>query len=411
MRVRRRWLVGLTLVVLLPVLAMDVSGTGAQAPSFRTDTVRWHAGSGGFAGWARSGALLDREGGVRLDGASAGSATDPYRARTYSGRNYYNGGSHFVGEVTSPETLSPFPFTEAVPSWSVNTPDGTWVEIQMRARIGTRWTRWYNLGVWASGTGTVERHSVANQRDADGWVATDTLMLGTRQKRVAAGAYQMKVRLFSTSREVSPRLWAASVAISTTPQRPATLLPGQRALWGRMLPLPQCSQMVYRDGGEVWCSPTSVSMLVGYWRDDRGACEPRVREAVSGVVDWVYRGHGNWSFNTAYLSALGFESYVTRFASLAEAEVWVASGVPLGVSYGWGRGELSGAPISASSGHIALLVGFDTFGNPILHDPAAPRDGEVRKVYPRAQWERLWLEHSGGTAYVSYLPGWPVPKP
>jgi hypothetical protein len=35
-----------------------------------------------------------------------------------------------------------------------------------------------------------------------------------------------------------------------------------------------------------------------------------------------------------------------------------------------------------------------------LNDPAARSDEEVRRSYPRAVFERLWLTHSGGMAYV-----------
>jgi hypothetical protein len=409
MRDYRRWLTAITLVIVLALLPMEADGAAAQTSAYKASTTRWSAASSGFATWSVSGAALDRDGGVLLDPETALPGTDPYAVRSYGGRNFYNGGRHVVGEATSEVVTTPFAFSQAVPSWSADTPTGTWVEIQLRARIGNRWTRWYNLGVWTSENGAVERHSVKEQRDADGSVATDTLVLGTRERPISASAYQLKVRLFSPTRDTSPRLWGAAAVVSTTPSRPTALTPGNRALWGKTLPVPQCSQMVYRDGGEVWCSPTTVSMMMGYWQDDRNPCEPRVRAAVSGVYDWVYRGHGNWSFNTAYLSAQGLESYVTRFSSLAEAEPWIAAGVPIGVSYSWGRGTLTGAPLASSNGHLALIVGFDASGNPIIHDPAAPRDSEVRRAYPRAQWERLWLENSGGTAYIAYLPGWPLP--
>ena len=31
--------------------------------------------------------------------------------------------------------------------------------------------------------------------------------------------------------------------------------------WNQVLAVPECSQMVYPDGGQVWCSPTSTSMV------------------------------------------------------------------------------------------------------------------------------------------------------
>jgi hypothetical protein len=151
-------------------------------------------------------------------------------------------------------------------------------------------------------------------------------------------------------------------------------------------------------------------MVVGYWAKDGGPCEARVRAAVAGVYDWVFDGHGNWPFNTAYAAAAaGLEGYVTRLASLAEAEAWIAAGVPVVMSYSWTEGQLPNAPVSSSEGHLGVLVGFDASGNPVMNDPAGATDGEVRRSYPRADFEALWLDHSGGTAYVIHPPGLATP--
>ena len=80
------------------------------------------------------------------------------------------------------------------------------------------------------------------------------------------------------------------------------------------------------------------------------------------------------------------------------------------ISYGWKKGDLAGAPIPSSNGHLAVLVGFDAVGNPVVNDPAAAIDSEVQRTYNRAQLETLWLETSGGTAYLIYPPGWAVPE-
>ena len=170
--------------------------------------------------------------------------------------------------------------------------------------------------------------------------------------------------------------------------------------------------MVYIDGGEVWCSPTSTSMVLGYWSgggEDAVSCETRVRAAVAGTYDWVYDGHGNWPFNTAYAATQGYEGYVARFTSLAKAEEYVAAGVPVIMSIAWGKGELTGADIESTNGHLLVLVGFDPSGNPIVNDPASPTNDRVQKTYLRSEFEPLWLQASGGTVYLIYPPGTEVP--
>jgi hypothetical protein len=423
----------LALPVALPALQAVLAGPGATSDvsaseTYQTGLVRWVASGAGFAEWELDGVRRGPDGALTLDPQRARPASDPYPPGGYRGASYYNGGAFLVGEATAPVTpagsvgSAGFPVHQAIASWNAMTPEGTWLEALLRARVGDagggeRWTRWYSLGVWASASGAaVERHSVAGQRDADGDVAVDTLQLD--EARPGATAVQLRLRLFSAGPDgpdggagPAPRVSGAAVALSPLPPgRPAPGAPapapapaagaGNPAAWGQVLDLPPCSQMVYPDGGEVWCSPTSVAMVLGYWEGGEVGCAGRVRAAVEGVYDRVYRGHGNWSFNVAYAATLGMEAFVTRLTGLAGAEPWTSAGVPLVLSYGWRRGELRGAPLPSSNGHLAVLAGFDRAGDPVLYDPAAPRDSAVRRTYPRAQLEALWLSHSGGAAYV-----------
>ena len=395
-------------VVLGVMLAMAAPAAGKKAP-YQTGFDDWQAADDDFAGWHLTGTALAANGEIVLDYDNAKFETDPYPAGGYLGKNFYNGGSYHVGEAVGPEVPVGYAFTEAIASWNATTPAGTWVETLIRARDGDHWTKWYNLGIWASDSSTIERHSVRLQGDVDGFVAVDTLVLTA--KKASFDAYETKLRLFSTSANATPTIDAFSVATSTSATEPSSLTPGNSANWNTLLTVPECSQMVYPDGGEVWCSPTSTSMVLAYWQKDTGPCEPRVRAAVEGVYDWVYDGHGNWPFNAAYAASQSdLEGYVARFTSFAQAEEWVKAGVPVVISFAWGKGDLAGAAIPSSAGHLAVLVGFDAHGNPVVNDPAAASDGDVQRTYDRAELESLWLEHSGGTVYLIYPAGHAVPQ-
>jgi len=150
-------------------------------------------------------------------------------------------------------------------------------------------------------------------------------------------------------------------------------------------------------------------MVLGYLNPSTGTCEQRVRAAVEGVYDWVYDGHGNWPFNTAYAATFGYEGYVARLTSLEMAEEFIEKGVPVIMSIAWGKGDLSGSSIDSTNGHLFVLVGFDAAGNPIVNDPASPTDAAVQRTYMRAELETLWLEASGGTVYLIYPRGASVP--
>jgi hypothetical protein len=146
-------------------------------------------------------------------------------------------------------------------------------------------------------------------------------------------------------------------------------------------------------------------MVLGYWGSQPGPCEPRVRAAVAGVYDWIYNGHGNWPFNTAYAATFGYEGYVARFTSLEQAEKFVAAGVPVIMSIAWGKGDLTNASVSSTNGHLLVLVGFDAKGDPIVNDPAFGADADVQSTYLRSEFEPLWLQASGGTVYLIYPEG------
>ncbi len=150
-------------------------------------------------------------------------------------------------------------------------------------------------------------------------------------------------------------------------------------------------------------------MVMGYWGFMPRPCEPRVRATVTGVYDWLYDGTGNWPFNTAYAASAGNEAYVARFTSLSKAEEWIKAGVPVVMSIAWGKKDLTNAPVTSSSGHLIVLVGFDSSGNPIVNDPAAAADADVQRTYLRSELEPLWLQASGGTAYLIYPIDWTVP--
>lgn len=308
--------------------------------------------------------------------------------------------------LLGPEQAAPAPFSTAIPSWSAETPLGSWIEVQLRARIAGRWTGFYRLARWDDQAAGGARQSFATQRDADGQVNTDTLALVR-----AADAIQPRVLLHAAG-DAQPVLRALRVALTAPSERAQQSAPCAPC----ELPVPLRSQMAYPHGSRI-CSPTSITMLLAYWYARTGdarlsafADHAAVSQLVAPhVYDPVYDGYGNWSFNTAFAAAQGLDAYVACFDSLTQLELWIAAGVPVVISVAWKAGELANAPIASSAGHLLIVAGFDDAGCVIVADPRAEREEQVRRIYNAAQLEMAWQHNSDGMIYLIHPHDWPVP--
>jgi hypothetical protein len=299
------------------------------------------------------------------------------------------------GALVSPVVATEKPFREVVASWNADTPSGTWIEVDLRVRVGGSWSGDYIMGIWTSQDDLAHRHSVNGQTDAWGTVDTDTLQLTS-----SADAWQIVIKLNGSAH--LRMVGAITTDATTTPAE----LPPLASAYGVAADVPQRSQMVYPNGGEVWCSPTSTSMLLAFWGTNES-----VPNAASACNDPSWGGTGNWPFNTAHAAAAGgdgIEAFVTRLERIEQLERLTGAGFPVAASISFSRGELDGAPINSSAGHLIVVRGFDASGNVLVNDPAGPSDSRVRYTYQRAQFDAAWA-HSGRTIYVVHPLARPLP--
>jgi hypothetical protein len=85
---------------------------------------------------------------------------------------------------------------------------------------------------------------------------------------------------------------------------------------------------------------------------------------------------------------------------LRDAERFVDVGIPLVASVAYPRGALRGAPTRDTDGHLVVIRGFTATGDVVTNDPGAPTERSVRRTYRRGDFERAWLQGSGGLVYV-----------
>ncbi|MDT0268856.1 peptidase C39 family protein [Streptomyces sp. DSM 44915] len=331
----------------------------------------------------------------------------------------------------SPRHAPTTPGSELIASWNADTPAGTFVRIEVRADYtdGGQ-SSWYTMGVWAAGDTDIHRTSVDGQGDGVSTVWTDTLAIVDTDTGPRLAAYQLRLTLYrAPDSGATPTVWRVGAMTSDVPARfevPAST-PGVAS--GVELTVPSYSQNIhvgrypeYDNGGEAWCSPTSSQMIIESWGrapapEDLAWVnpdydDPQVCHAARFTFDYQYEGCGNWPFNAAYAATYSdLEGLVTRIASLTEAEELIAAGIPLITSQSFYEAELDGAGYG-TSGHLMTVVGFTDDGDVIANDPASDSNAAVRRVYPRRQFENIWLRTQrydesgqvrGGTGGVCYL--------
>ncbi len=335
----------------------------------------------------------------------------------------------------SPVVHSSFAARELIPSWNARTPVGTWLLVEVRVASDSHalpWTPWLTLARWAEsdpeGGAPITRTTVPGQVLEVGRVATDCY-----RSSAPHSFDRWQIRVTGLQAPGAGGAWpevtlvaAAALAFDVTADAP-TSRPGlDRAV---EIAVPPHSQRLHvgtfpewDNGGESWCSPTSTTMLLEHWGAAPTAAEsawvghevdPAVVHGVRHVYDPAFRGAGNWAFNTAYAATRGLRAYVTRLRDLTEAERLVAAGIPLIVSVTFQRDELDGAGYD-TNGHLLTIVGFTADGDVISNDPNSHRvasNDQVRTVYRRDQFERVWLGDDGGLAYVMAPAGVALPEP
>lgn len=298
-------------------------------------------------------------------------------------RGVFHGSESVESDDVSFKVRLEKPARDVVPSWTGSGPVKIWI------KPGWESEPWFCLGEWSL---TGSKASVDNQKNEHGEVLTDVL-------RVSQASDRFEVRLEGGKKGLDTfRFVATENGGSVDGGAVRTVAP---------LPVPLRAQMKY-PGGNVLCSPTSVSMVLGYWSEVlvRSELDRDVPEVKSGVWDPVYDGAGNWSFNVAYAgSQPGMTGFVTRLRGLTDAAAWLEAKVPVvcSVSYSLLKGEEKVRP---NDGHLVVLVGFDTNGDPVFNDPGR---NTVRLTYKRADFERAWSS-SGRTVYLIYPEFWRTPK-
>lgn len=287
-------------------------------------------------------------------------------------------------------------FTTVLPSWNGVANNGSHLEIRLQPVVPNAPD--FILGRWSEGNAGSKRTSINDQNSPIGKVDTDTLTLAK-----PATTVRVTIDCFPSSTGTNPQLDRFHLILSGSKSGFRGTFPTH---WDTTLDVPYRAQAKYVGGG-VLCSPTAVSMILGYWaaKLNQPGLDFDVPDVERGVFDPGWDGTGNWPFNVAFAGSLpGMTGYVTQLRGIGDVEAFVASGVPIATSVSYDL--LKGKPKKgANDGHLVVVVGFDPKGQPIINDPGR---NVVRMVYDRNAFARAWAS-SSNTVYVIHPLGWNIP--
>ena len=262
----------------------------------------------------------------------------------------------------------------------------------------------FELSVLAAGAWSpwVVGATVGRARLAEGSARSETLVCEIDEFIANPPAERIRMVLRASADPSGASLtgpWCASLS-AWSPGADASLTAG-----GARLTVPALSQME-EDAAIRYrvCSPTCVAMVLAYY-GRRVAVADLAREMFQPEVDL----YGVWPAAIRAASRLGVGGYLLRFPDWATAAWCLEHGMPVIASVRYGAGELIGAAIEETAGHLLVLTGYggdDVFVN----DPAAPRASEVARRYRLDELRRVWLARSGiGYVLFGASPHEPIP--
>lgn len=148
---------------------------------------------------------------------------------------------------------------------------------------------------------------------------------------------------------------------------------------------------VGQDNARV-CSPAVITAALNYFGK-----KVSLNAVKKGVYDNAAKIYGNWLFNTAYAADKKLFSHAVYLNNFEEVFKLLKNNFLVCASIAFNEGELGGAPLKSTPGHLVLIRGFDKDGRALVMDPAARR---TARTYDAKEFARAWLKNKNGIAYI-----------
>ena len=285
-------------------------------------------------------------------------------------------------------------FKRLLVSWNCETPKGTWIEVQARAFISYyddnenstyEWSDWLSFGKW----GTHIKRSSKSPDSHLAKISTDEFIIKGNYTDTAS-KIQIRALLHTENTNVTPSIRQFVISYKDNTARLKNIeIPSDK-----IIDVPSYSQYIRdKNIGSVICSPTSITMLLNRRNENL-----IVEETAWSCFDYDYEAFGNWLFNVAFASSLGYESFV-EYGNLKSLKREIYSGYPVAVSVKYTNDinnleypYIENAPIT-TAGHILVVRGFekkDGIDYVVVNDPAGKSNESVTRRYNLSEFESAW---------------------
>lgn len=285
-------------------------------------------------------------------------------------------------------------FKRLLVSWNCETPKGTWIEVQARAFISYyddnenstyEWSDWLSFGKW----GTHIKRSSKSPDSHLAKISTDEFIIKGNYTDTAS-KIQIRALLHTENTNVTPSIRQFIISYKdNTPRIKGIEIPSNK-----IIDVPSYSQYIRdKNIGSVICSPTSITMLLNRRNENL-----IVEETAWSCFDYDYEAFGNWLFNVAFASSLGYESFV-EYGNLKSLKREIYSEYPVAVSVKYTNDinnleypYIENAPIT-TAGHILVVRGFekkDGIDYVVVNDPAGKSNESVTRRYKLSEFENAW---------------------
>ncbi len=146
------------------------------------------------------------------------------------------------------------------------------------------------------------------------------------------------------------------------------------------------------------CSPVSTTMVLNGF-----GVGARVDEVAPLSLSLVRDFYGVWPHSVWAASRHGVLGAVTALRSWEEVGGILNKGIPIVATLAYEAGELDGAAVVSTPGHLMTIKGLDS-GVVVVNDPGAGSAAKVERRYGIGQFERAWFGRKQGVCYVFARP-------